>query len=186
MATELKDQNINGIDMKVMRETIESIQTDPALGRCRFRVTNHWVDGDHNCTRVCGFYAGKAEHGHKQEYELHADEPPMLAGGDTSPNPTEHLLNALASCVTTSMIAHAAVRGIQIDALESEVEGDVDLRGFLGIDSKVPKGFTNIRMRFKVRTDPKNFKKLKGLAEFSPVYNTLMNGTKVNIELEPY
>jgi len=122
---------------------------------------------------------------HKQEFELHADEPPILAGNDEGANPVEHLLHALASCVTTSMVAHATVRGIHIEELESKLEGDIDLRGFLGLDAKVPKGYTNIRVTFKVKTDRDNLQKLKELAEFSPVYNTLIHGTKVDIQIEP-
>ncbi|MBN1490631.1 MAG: OsmC family protein, partial [Phycisphaerae bacterium] len=117
--------------------------------------------------------------------ELHADEPPMLAGGDVGANPVEHLLNALAACVTTGIVAHAAVRGIHIEELESELEGDIDLRGFLGLANDVPKGYTNIRVKFRVKTDPANLPKLKRLAEFSPVYNTLTGGTHVDIEIEP-
>ncbi len=113
------------------------------------------------------------------------DEPPILAGNDEGANPVEHLLHALASCVTTSMVAHAAVRGIQIEELESELEGDIDLRGFLGLAADVPKGYTNIRVKFKVKTDADNIEKLKKLAEFSPVYNTLIHGTNVDIQVEP-
>jgi len=87
--------------------------------------------------------------------------------------------------VTTSMVAHAAVRGIYIEELESELEGDIDLRGFLGLDADVPKGYTNIRVTYKVKTDVDNLSKLKKLAEFSPVYNTLTHGTKVDIQVEP-
>lgn len=108
----------------------------------------------------------------------------MLAGSDQGANPVEHLLNALAGCVTTSMVAHAAVRGIHIEELESELEGDIDLRGFLGLDPNVPKGYTNIRLRFKVKTDADNLEKLRSLAAFSPVYNTITNGAKVDIVVE--
>lgn len=83
------------------------------------------------------------------------------------------------------MVAHAAVKGIHIEELEAELEGDIDLRGFLGLDPKVPKGYTNIRVRFRVKTDEGNLQKLKTLAEFSPVYNTLTQGTKVDIQVEP-
>jgi uncharacterized OsmC-like protein len=96
----------------------------------------------------------------------------------------EHLLNALAGCVTTSMVAHAAVRGIEIQELESELEGDIDLWGFFGL-ADVPKGYTAIRVKFKVKTAEENIEKLKSLAAFSPVYNTLINGTKVDIQIEP-
>ena len=114
----------------------------------------------------------------------YADEPQILAGNDEGANPVEHLLNALAGCVTTSMVAHAAVRGINIEALECELEGDIDLRGFLGLADDVPKGFTDIRINFKVTSDVGDLKTLKELASYSPVFNTLMQGVNVAIELQ--
>ena len=185
MQTAEKINRANGIDLDVLKETVSAIRKDPDLGKCRFRAHNKWIDANHNRTTISGFYGAKQEMNHKQEFELHADEPPILAGGDEGANPVEHLLNALAACVTTCLVAHAAVQGIHIEALESELEGDIDLRGFLGLAPGVPKGYTNIRVKFKVKTNPENMKKLKKLAEFSPVYNTLIHGTKVDIEIEP-
>jgi uncharacterized OsmC-like protein len=121
---------------------------------------------------------------HKNTFELYADEPPMLAGQEEAANPVEHLLHALAACVTTGIVAHAAVLGIPIEEVESRVEGDIDLRGFLGLADDVPKGYTNIRMRFRVKTDPENIGKLRKLVAFSPVYDTLIHGTKVDVRVE--
>ena len=104
---------------------------------------------------------------------------------DQAANPVEHLLNALAACLTTSMVAHAAARGINIQELESEIEGDIDLNGYLGLSEAVPKGYSNIRIRFKVKTDEDNTQTLKKLAQYSPVYNTIVNGAKVDIQIEP-
>ncbi len=176
---------VNGINLNVLNETVSAIQADPALGKCHFRASNKWIDATHNCTTISDFYGAKQEFANKPPFELHADEPPILAGNDEGANPVEHLLNALASCVTTSLVAHAAVQGIHIEELESKLEGDLDLRGFLGLDANVPKGYTNIRMTFKVKTDRDNLQKLRKLAEFSPVYNTLTHGTKVDIQVEP-
>ncbi len=185
MKTEESVNRVNGINLNVLKETVSAMRGDPELGKSKFRARNKWIDANHNCTTITGFYGAKQEMRHKQEFELHADEPPILAGGDEGANPVEHLLNALASCVTTSMVAHAAVKGIHIEALESELEGDIDLRGFLGLAPDVPKGYTNIRVKFKVKTNEENMEKLKRLAEFSPVYNSLIHGTKVDIEVEP-
>ena len=82
----------------------------------------------------------KQEIPHKQPFTLVADEPAILAGRDDGANPVEHLLHALASCLTTSIVAHAAVRGIEIEEVESEIEGDIDLNGFLGLSPSTPKG----------------------------------------------
>ena len=140
--------------------------------------------GTDNRTTVSGFYGAKQEIPHKQQYVMRADEPPILAGGDEGANPVEYLLGALASCVTTSMVAHAAVRGIHIDSLESELEGDIDLNGFLDLSDSTPKGYTDIRIKFRVETDADNMQQLKELSSFSPVLNTLTHGTNVSIELE--
>ena len=185
MQTAPADNHVNGIDLDVLTETVQAIQKDSDLGLCKFRATNRWVGGSHNRSTVTGFYGAKQEIPHKQTFELLADEPAILAGTDDGANPVEHLLHALASCITTSMVAHAAVRGIQIDELESELEGDIDLNGFLGLDENVPKGYTNIRVKFRVKSDVENLDEIRKLAEFSPVYNTLINGVKVDIEIEP-
>ena len=115
---------------------------------------------------------------------MDADEPAILAGRDEGANPVEHLLHALASCVTTSMVAHAAVRGIEIEELESELEGDIDLRGFLGLEKAVPKGYTDIRIRFRVKAKPEDLPRIKELAKFSPVFNTITQGANVQLEVE--
>lgn len=122
---------------------------------------------------------------HKQTFELHADEPPILAGADEGANPVEHLLNVLAACITTSMVAHAAVRGIHIEEVESELEGDIDLRGVLGLAEDVPKGFTDIRVKFRVKADVDNMERLRRLTEYSPVLNTLTHSPRIAVEVMP-
>jgi uncharacterized OsmC-like protein len=184
MPAELKVDHVNGIDLNVLSETVNALKKDPELGKCRFRARNRWIGANHNCTTISDFFCAKQEMTHKQDFELHADEPAMLAGQDEGANPVEHLLHALASCVTTGIVAHAAVKGIHIEELESELEGDLDLNGFLGLNPEAPKGYTNIRVKFRVKTDAENLRLLKRLSEFSPVLNTLIHGTRVEIDIE--
>jgi uncharacterized OsmC-like protein len=182
--SDMDNATVNGIHLETLQGTVNAIDQEPELGKCKFRARNTWLGGNHNCTTVTGFYGAKQEIAHKQQFELHADEPPILAGNDEGANPVEHLLNALAACVTTSMVAHAAVRGIHIEELESELEGDIDLRGFLGLDNDVPKGFTDIRIRFRVKADIDNMERLKRLTSYSPVFNTITQGANVDIQVE--
>ena len=182
--TKPHDGTVNGIHMETLQGTVNAIEQEPDLGQCKFRVSNKWLGGNHNCTTIAGFYGAKQEIAHKQNFELYADEPPILAGNDDGANPVEHLLNALAACVTTSMVAHAAVRGIHIEELESELEGDIDLQGFLGLSNDVPRGFTDIRITFKVKADVDNMERLKRLTEYSPVLNTITQGANVDIRVE--
>jgi len=178
------DGTVNGIHMETLLGTVNAIQQEPDLGASKFRASNVWLGGNRNRSTITSFYGAKQEIAHKKKFYLDADEPPILAGNDDSANPVEHLLNALAACVTTSMVAHAAVRGIQIQALESELEGDIDLRGFLGLADDVAKGFTDIRIKFKVKADVRNLEQLKSLTAFSPVLNTITQGATVDIQVE--
>ncbi|MCU0974738.1 MAG: OsmC family protein [Steroidobacteraceae bacterium] len=175
---------MNGVNLDALMATVTAIKGEPELGACRFRASNTWLAGNHNRSTVKGFYGAKQEMVHRQTFTMDADEPAILAGNDDGANPVEHLLHALASCLTTSMVAHAAVRGIRIESLESELEGDLDLNGFLGLDESVPKGYTAIRAKFRVKCDPKDRERVRELAQFSPVFNTLTRGTEVSLTVE--
>jgi hypothetical protein len=85
--------------------------------------------------------------------------------------------------MTTTMVYHAAVRGIRLDKVESELEGDLDLRGFLAISDEVRPGYKEIRVNFKVETNPENVATLKELIRLSPVYDVVSNGTKVIVQV---
>jgi hypothetical protein len=86
--------------------------------------------------------------------------------------------------MTTTLVYHAAVRGIKLEEVESELEGDLDLRGFLGISDEVRPGYQEIRVNFKVKTDAENLETLKELIKLSPVYDVVSSGTRVNVQLE--
>lgn len=181
-AIDVNKNVVNGVDLDTLMGTVSAIQADPELGKSRFRATNKWLSGNHNQSTVKGFYGAKQEMTHKQTFIMDADEPAILAGNDDGANPVEHLLHALASCMTTAVVAHSAVRGIRIEALESELEGDLDLNGFLGLDESIAKGYTEIRVRFKVKANPKDLNRISRLVNFSPVYQTVSNGTKVDVQ----
>jgi uncharacterized OsmC-like protein len=176
---------VNGVDLDTLMATVQAIKADTGLGACRFRARNTWLHGNHNRTTVTDFHGARQDITHRQTFTMDADEPAILAGNDHAANPVEHLLHALASCLTTSMVAHAAVRGIRIEELESTLEGDIDLRGFLGLAADVPKGYTEIRAAFRVKARPEDMPRMRELAMFSPVFNTLTQGTRVQLAVEP-
>ncbi|MEJ2232680.1 MAG: OsmC family protein [Syntrophobacterales bacterium] len=86
--------------------------------------------------------------------------------------------------MTTTMVYHAAVRGIKLEQVESKIEGDIDLKGFLAISDKVRPGYQEIRVNFKVKTDIDNVDRLKALTRLSPVYDVVSNGTRVKVQIE--
>lgn len=176
-------QKVNGVDMEALMKTIHAVKDQPELGKSKFRVTNRWVSGGLNRTSVQGFYSGGQEDTSRAKpFVYDADEPPVLAGENRGANPVEFALTALASCLTTSMVYHAASRGIKIDEVEARVEGDIDLGGFMGVNPQVPKGYQNIRVKYTVKSEAPA-EKLKELALFSPVYHTITTPVPVSVEV---
>lgn len=174
----------NGVDVARLNETIEAIAGDPSIAAFTFRASNRWVGGALNRTTIGDFAGAGLEGGHRTAtFTAEADEHPVLLGADRAPNPVEWLLHALAGCLTTSMTYHAAARGIAIDAIESDFEGELDLRGFLGLDGAVPKGYRAIRATMRVRSAASTDELLR-LAEFSPVYTMLSAALPVTLRVE--
>ena len=177
---------LNGVDRKALFDTIEAVNGAPELATFKFRVRNKWVDGGLNRSEISGFYGTSAEIDHAQTFELYNDEPPVLLSGDKAPNPVEYVLHALAGCLTTTMVYHAAARGIAIEAVTSRFEGDLDLRGFLGLSKSVRNGFSTIRVAFSIDGDLTDVQKHELIAvaqEFSPVFDIVSNGVPVDVSL---
>ena len=179
-----KQTIVNGVNVDYVNDAVKMFEDNKELADFKFRVSNKWIDGGHCQTTVQDFYGVNQDNQHATKIKLDADEPPILAGQDIGANPVEHLLNALATCLTTTLVYHAAIRGIHIEALESEIEGDIDLRGFLGISNEERRGYKNIRVTFKVKTDDaENIERLKALSKLSPVYDVTSNGTNVDVQI---
>jgi uncharacterized OsmC-like protein len=176
---------VNGVDVKRLMDTIGAIKEEHGLARCEFRAGNRWIDGTRNEATVASFYGAGCETHRMEPFRFLADEPPVLCGSDEGANPVEYLLSALSMCVTTSIAAHCASRGIAIEAMESQLEGDLDVRGFLGMSDKVRKGYSAIRMRMRVKT-PAPAALLRELAEFSPVYDVISRSVPVDLTIETY
>jgi uncharacterized OsmC-like protein len=189
MQPQAAPQVTNGVDVSKLRGTIEAIKQTPSLATFRFRTVNKWQGGGLNQTTVKASYGAGQEFSERDgKFSMQADEPPILLGGDKAANPVEHLLHALASCVTTSMVYHAAARGIPLDAVESELEGELDLHGFLGLDPSVRRGFKSITMNVRLSGSLSEAQKQEVLAlapQFSPVYDMVTNSVPVTLKLLP-
>ena len=179
-----REPKVNGVDVGVVESTVKAIEEKPDLAKSKFRARNEWVSGGYNRSTINGFYGAGQENYRSKPFVLEADEPPLLAGEDRGANPVEHLLNALAACMTTTMVYHSAIRGIKVEEVESELEGDIDLRGFLGLSDEVRKGYEEIRVKFRVKTDAENVKRLKAFSRLSPVYDVVSKGTRVTVQIE--
>ncbi len=182
--TPVLENTVNGVAVDGLSKTVEAIKATPALAKFNFRIRNEWVDGGRNASTVSSFYGAGQEHSRSKSFVLEADEPPVLLGKDSAANPVEHLLHALAGCLTSSMVYHAAARGIHIEEVESSLEGDIDVRGFLELDKNVRNGYQGIRVNFKIKADvpDEQLQELCNLGSaHSPVFDSLTNGVPVAV-----
>jgi len=178
---------INGLDVDRFYEMVDAITEKPEIAKFTFRAKNQWIKGGHNRTTIDEFYGACETHKHRKPFVLDKDEPPVLLGEDQGANPVEYLLAALAGCLTSTLIYHAAAKGIAIEAVESTLEGDLDGRGFLGLSEDVRNGYEGIKVKFFIKSDASE-EQLKELVELaqkrSPVFDIVTNRTPVSVQLE--
>jgi uncharacterized OsmC-like protein len=181
------DRIRNGVDTDVLYGTLDAIKADPSLGVFQFRVSNQWIGGAHNRSAIQVFYgAGQEDTSRDEAFSVDAGEPAILLGTDTGPNPAEYLLHALAACLTTSLVYVAAARKVRLTEVRSTVEGDMDVRGALGLTDEVRNGFSRIRVHFDVKGDasPEKLHELVERAQArSAVFDMVTHGVPVEVDL---
>jgi uncharacterized OsmC-like protein len=178
--------HINGLNVQAAMQTIAALKADKSLARFQFRARNTWINGGENRSTIRDFYgAGQEDTSRAQDFQFTNGEPPVLLGNNEGANPVEFLLHALAGCVTTTFVLHAMARGITIRELSTELEGDIDVQGLLGLDESVPAGYERIGIKMRVKADCPD-KELDDLLAYagqhSPVCNTVCRPVPVVIE----
>lgn len=133
---------VNDLDLTALGAVVEDIAADPSKALVRFAVSTRWTGQTGSTSTVRG-YDIAGEHV-AREFEIRADEPRELLGTNSAPNPQELLMSALNACMTVGYVAGAATRGITLEKLEIETSGELDLRGFLGLDDSVPPGYEKL------------------------------------------
>ena len=185
--SQVLDRARNGVDTQQMYGTLDAIKADPSLGRFQFRVQNRWLDGAHNRSTIQGFYgAGQEDTSRAEAFTIDAGEPAVLLGVDTGPNPAEALLHALAACLTTTLVYVAAARKVRLTEVQSTLEGEMDVRGALGLSDEVRNGFTAIKVTFEVKGDapPEKLQEIIERAQArSAVFDMVNHGVPVEVAL---
>ena len=185
-ATKETTNRTNGLDMEALVGTVDAIKQDPSLGAFEFRATNQWINGGENRSRIKEFYgAGSEDESRTDAFEFTNGEPPVLLGANEGANPVEFLLHALAGCVTTTTVLHAAARGIQIERLSTELVGTIDVQGLLALDDTVPVGYKQIQIKMDIEADcsDDDLDELLAFAKnHSPVCNTICRPVPVTVQ----
>ena len=179
--------NRNGVDVERLVATVGAVQADPNLAKFTFRARSTWETGGRNRGEVREFeHAGATSKDRLQAFELIGDEPPVLLGTNAGPNAVELVLQALAFCYAVGFAYNAAARGIDIEELRYEVEGDLDLHRFLGLGGPRA-GFSTIRAKSWVRSSNATAAQLEELCQYvqdtSPVRDILAAAVPVTTDL---
>jgi uncharacterized OsmC-like protein len=184
---EQQKQFINGVNVSKLFGTVELIKVNPEIAKFNFKAKGKWINGGHNRTIINEFYGACQNFQRSESFVFEKDEPPVLLGEDHGANPVEYVLAALDGCLITSLIYHAAAKGIKIDEVETTFAGDLNLHGFLGLDENTRNGYEKIKVEFKIKADaPKE--KLQELVQLaqkrSPVFDIISHPTPVEVSLQ--
>lgn len=146
-----KAGSVNGIDVPGIGQLVRAIAENPAKAIVGFRVASRWAGGTKSESTVEAYRLAGEEI--PRRFVIVADEPLELFGTNTAPNPQELLISAFNACLTVGYVAGAAVRGIRLDKVEVETTGELDLRGFLGLDEHIPPGYEALRTTVRLKGD---------------------------------
>lgn len=122
-----------------------------------------------------------------RDFEFVVDEPTPLGGTNDGPNPVEYLIGAWAGCL--NVVAHTVSeeRGIDLESVNIEIEGDLDPRKFLGVDEDARAGYQEINVRIEVESDADE-EALEALGaeveERCPVGDNINNQTPTDVAIE--
>lgn len=159
----------------VIAGTRTAVAADSAAASATFRVRHELVGPTEVHARTGS--------GHR----VTIDEPAVLGGANAAPNPVEYALTAIGSCQAITYRFWAEQLGIAFDTLSIDVEGDLDVRGFFGIDPTVRPGYQEIRVTARVSgpESPERYEELqRAVDEHCPVLDMFANPVPVSLRLE--
>lgn len=176
----------NGVNTEALIGARGAFAEAPQAAAFTFRSTCDWVEGTFSSNAINGYFGLGAEQTRKQTFTIESDHPEVFAAADRAPTPTEIVLSALASCLTGGVASVAQHRGIQLNAVRATVEGDIDVRGILGMDAEIRNGFSAIRVRFEINADASE-EDIRALVaqsqKRSAMFDILTNPTDVHVDL---
>jgi uncharacterized OsmC-like protein len=176
----------NGVNVDALLGARTALTDAPEAANFNWRATCEWRNGTHSTSEVDGFFGLGAEQKHRTTYSFDVDHPEVFASEDNGATPVEYVLVGLAGCLTAGVAAVAQMREIQLNSVSATVEGAMDVRGILGMDTDVRNGFSSIKVSYKIDADatPDEIKALVAQSQKrSAVYDVITNPTDVRVEV---
>jgi uncharacterized OsmC-like protein len=177
----------NGVNVEALLGAREVLEEAPQAAQFQFRASCEWKNGTHSHSTVEKFFGFGEDQSHKTEFSFDADHPELFAAEDNGATPVEYVLVGLASCLTAGVAAVAQHRDIQLNSVSATLEGDIDVRGILGMDADVRNGFEGIKVTYKIDADAdkEDIEALVAQSQKrSAVYDIITNPTNVTVDVE--
>ena len=178
-------EKVNGIDTQALFDAIDDIKEDPSKAHCQFFATTHWKKGAVTDTKIDHYELGGEDI--PMDFTITVDEREELVGTNTAPNPQMILYAALNTCVLNTFVVNASARGIRLESVEIDTRGELDLRGFLGIDENVNPGYEELTFVCRVKADASEEQLrecLEAGTRYSPNFQSISKAVKINYDLE--
>jgi uncharacterized OsmC-like protein len=175
---------VNGIDTDGVKALIGHVAEDSANAITHWHVTSSWKGGTRSDTKVSAYGFGKENI--KKDFTISIDEPTELGGTNQFANPQEYLLAAMNGCIMVGYVVGCSMEGIELEELRIETEGDIDLRGFLGLDPNVKPGYDEISYTVHIKGNgtPEQYQKVhETVCASSPNRFNVANEIKLNSRL---
>lgn len=183
---QVQSDRFNGLNTQQLVGTVEAVKQDKTLAKFEFRARNQWIDGMVTRTSIQDFYgAGAEDTSRAKPFTFTSGEPPVLLGANEGAGAGEVVLHALASCVASTAVMHATARGIRIESIATELKGEVDLQGLLGLDPAVRPGYQKITVKMAIKadcTDAQLDELVQVVRGHSPIYDTVSRPVPVVLE----
>ena len=176
----------NGVNVEALLGAREALGAAPEAAQFVWRASCEWLNGTHSSTSVEDFFGLGEEHNHRMKSSFSVDHPEVFASEDNGPTPVEYMLVGLAGCLTAGIAAVAQNRNIQLHSVKATLEGPMDVRGILGMDSDIRNGFDKIKVKYQIDADASedDIKALVAQSQKrSAVYDIITNPTDVEVEV---
>ena len=179
----------NGVNVDELFNKVSAIEDDEALAKFNFRIKNDWHDAGYSVSTIEDFSAGGVTYAHKPAFVISNGQHPYLLSHDEGPSPVETVLHALAGCLTTALVYHASTVGIILESVTSYFDGDLDLKGFLGLDNQARAGYDKITVSFDVASNASQVE-IEELIEIaknrSPLFDIISNPVHIDVKLDRF
>ncbi len=164
-----------GFDLQQLQGLIGAVAQKPEIGQTVWQARTAWERGFRSQAQI-------------RNFSVPMDEPSALGGSDSAPNMVEMVLGAYGCCLTTGYVMNAALQGIELEAVEVAVEGNLDLNGFFGLSTEVSPGYSDVRANVRLSAPTATQEQLEALhatvTRTSPVGNILERPVRVSAELQ--